>query len=90
MPVYEFLCETCGPFEQRRSYQEANGPAVCPSCQATAKRVYSVPVLLGGMAARRREEQRAEPRLVTRPLDETPVQPAKGRHPRGRPWQLGH
>lgn len=43
MPNYEFLCEGCGPFEERRSFAEAGDPVMCPSCGEEARRIYSMP-----------------------------------------------
>lgn len=43
MPSYDFVCEECGPFEQRRSFAEADAPMTCPSCGLVARRVYSMP-----------------------------------------------
>jgi putative FmdB family regulatory protein len=39
MPVYEYLCEGCGPFKLMRSMSEYELPADCPLCQASAPRV---------------------------------------------------
>jgi putative FmdB family regulatory protein len=92
MPIYEFLCETCGPFEQRRSMEESSLPMDCPTCQATAKRIYSTPgfILMPG-SLRKRIESSAEPKVVTRPKREEPPPPPKLQAKTdGRPWQLDH
>ena len=39
MPVYEYLCEGCGPFTQMRPMAESELPSECPDCAATAQRV---------------------------------------------------
>jgi putative FmdB family regulatory protein len=39
MPVYEYLCEGCGPFTLMRSMSEYELPADCPLCQTSAPRV---------------------------------------------------
>jgi putative FmdB family regulatory protein len=39
MPVYEYLCEGCGPFTLMRSMSEYELPADCPLCEASAPRV---------------------------------------------------
>jgi hypothetical protein len=36
MPTYEFLCATCGLFEQRRSLHEAGDPMLCPTCEVVS------------------------------------------------------
>ena len=42
MPLYEFRCRSCGPFDLRREMQDTAAPARCPSCHEPATRVYSV------------------------------------------------
>jgi putative FmdB family regulatory protein len=42
VPLYEFRCSTCGPFDLRRTMQEATQAAHCPSCTQPAQRLYSV------------------------------------------------
>jgi putative FmdB family regulatory protein len=32
VPVYEFVCGDCGPFEQQRSFTELGDPIACASC----------------------------------------------------------
>ena len=91
MPVYEFLCATCGSFEQRRSLQDAGEPMACPMCQIVATRIYSTAgLILTSGTVRRRIERSAEPRVVKRlsPAESSPaLLQRSGRTP---PWQLGH
>ena len=42
MPLYEFRCPQCGPFDLRRGMQDVAHAAVCPSCDQPARRVYAV------------------------------------------------
>lgn len=42
MPLYEFRCQTCGPFDLHRDMQDSADIARCPSCDQPARRVYSV------------------------------------------------
>lgn len=92
MPTYEFLCTTCGPFEQRRSLTEAGDPMTCPLCQQVAQRIYSTSgVILASAAARRRIAQSTEPAVVTRQASEEPLSPRTlQQSAHSRPWQLGH
>jgi len=39
MPVYEYLCDDCGPFTEMRPMAECDAPHDCPRCAATAPRV---------------------------------------------------
>ena len=91
MPIYEFLCEDCGPFEERRSFEEA-GEAACPECGAEARRVYTMPntkrVPAGLSKAMDRAEKSAhEPEIVRRRIG---GDQGKHRHSHGRPWAMGH
>jgi putative FmdB family regulatory protein len=92
MPVYEFLCGGCGPFEQRRSFSEAGDPPPCPSCGGEARRVYSMPhtrkmptALSGAMD--RAEKSVHEPEVARRPVGGAEK---RRHHSHGRPWALGH
>ncbi len=94
MPLYEFVCRECGPFEERRSLEEPREMVSCPGCGAGARRVYSVPgvkrIAPGLSGAMDRVEKSAhEPEVVRRPAGD--VAPGHGhRHAHGRPWALGH
>jgi putative FmdB family regulatory protein len=44
MPLYEFRCPRCGPFDLRCDMQDAAAQAPCPSCTQPARRRYSVGV----------------------------------------------
>lgn len=43
MPVYEYRCPACGPFDLRRAFDQAVQPASCPACASPARRVYTSP-----------------------------------------------
>ena len=92
MPIYEFLCEDCGSFEEQRSFKEAGKAAACPGCGVEARRLYTMPntnrVPAGLSKAMDRAEKSAhEPETVRRRVggDE-----GKHRHSHGRPWAIGH
>lgn len=66
MPLYEYRCPQCGPFDVRRTLEEASTPLSCPACTAPARRVYTPPgtaslnrLLSGAGAADRRRVDRA-------------------------------
>lgn len=42
MPLYEYRCAYCGPFEQHRRFDQANLPLECPGCHAPAARAFTV------------------------------------------------
>jgi putative FmdB family regulatory protein len=39
MPVYEYLCDDCGPFTDMRPMAECAAPQDCPQCEISAPRV---------------------------------------------------
>jgi putative FmdB family regulatory protein len=42
VPLYEFRCPRCGPFDLRCDMQDAAQAAPCPSCAQPAERIYTV------------------------------------------------
>lgn len=55
MPVYDYFCAGCGPFEVFRPMSEFKSPAACPDCgQPAARMIGSAPALsLMSQAVRR-------------------------------------
>lgn len=92
MPVYEFRCEDCGTFEQLRNMSEASKPMLCPICQTTAKRIYSVAGLIKTpYALSSRIERSAEPRVVSKSeIKKSENHKHHHDHHHGRPWMIGH
>lgn len=44
MPLYSFICPTCGThFDERLSFQDSASSVTCPSGHQGVKRVYSTP-----------------------------------------------
>ncbi|CAL8900536.1 hypothetical protein KVA01_22390 [Kocuria varians] len=41
MPVYEFRCEACGPFDAHHAMAQVPRSERCPACGADARRVFS-------------------------------------------------
>jgi putative FmdB family regulatory protein len=39
MPVYEYLCNDCGPFTDMRPMAECDLPRDCPQCEAASPRI---------------------------------------------------
>lgn len=51
MPVYEYVCDRCGPFEELRPIAAFDQPCPCPECGLSAGRnLVSAPALGGGGA----------------------------------------
>jgi putative FmdB family regulatory protein len=49
MPIYEYLCKSCGPFNAMRPMAEYELPLACPRCDASAPRVLLTAPSLAGM-----------------------------------------
>lgn len=71
MPLYEYECRDCGPFEAMRPLAESAQPGECPGCGGAAPRaILTAPAFAGMPAATRQahatnERSRHEPRRVS-------------------------
>ena len=105
MPIYDYLCPTCGPFEERRPMIESKASATCANCRAAAPRMPAAPRLNlmssnNRIAETRNEKSAHEPGVVHRMAGHDAHARGKhahhahagghGRHPSPRPWMLGH
>ena len=84
MPLYEFRCPHCGPFDLRRDMQAVPAAAVCPSCDQPARRIFSV-AEFRPRSGPLREVGKADRARVDRALSGEPVvtgPPAGRRFPR--------
>jgi putative FmdB family regulatory protein len=54
MPVYEYMCDACGPFTAIRPVAEFDRPTPCPICEAKAPRVLLTAPNFASMDLRRR------------------------------------
>lgn len=86
MPLYEFRCHDCGPFDQWLTLAECSNPITCPSCEKPARRIFSPPSVLSGSL--RLKKENPEPQLVKRDRDPEPSRVRS--HTNGRPWMIGH
>lgn len=84
MPLYEFRCPRCGPFDLRRDMQAAAAAEDCPACEQPARRIYTVAEFrprTGPLRdARRADRARVDRALSGEPLVTGP--PAGRRLPR--------
>ena len=89
MPLYDYKCERCGPFEVWHKMAEAGSPRTCPDCNNTAIRVFTVPNIGLSSGSLIKKVGLPDPRIVKRQ-----VEPAKPKNqsakPGSRPWMLGH
>lgn len=92
MPLYDFRCATCGPFEERRPLAESSDAATCGACGAEAARVYRSPAIGGqrsaaGLADAVDDRSRHDPARVVG----VPGSGGHGHdHGPSRPWQIAH
>jgi putative FmdB family regulatory protein len=54
MPVYDYLCDRCGPFTEMRPMSDYAAPHECPVCGGKAPRVLLTAPHFAAMAADRR------------------------------------
>jgi putative FmdB family regulatory protein len=97
MPVYDYACETCGPFATSRSIADFAAPCSCPDCGADAPRALARPFFPTMGAATRiahatNERSRHEPRRHSagcgccKPASEGAAKSFPGQ----RPWMISH
>lgn len=55
MPLYDYLCEDCGPFSDSRPMAECDDPGECPACRTLAPRALLTAPRLACMPAGRRQ-----------------------------------
>src|SRR6476619_7642990 len=99
MPVYDYHCATCGPFESNRPMKESSDPAACPQCNALTARVLVAPSLNLMQASTRKaeicnEKSANAPEVVTRITPDASHRAHDAhdhrRHKPTRPWRVGH
>lgn len=104
MPIYDYLCQSCGPFEKRRAMTESQQPSICPTCGQPAPRMMTVVRLnlMPGnkhMAEERNERNAHEPGVLEKAGSREHVSQTDGKsghvhhdHSRSfsRPWMIGH
>jgi putative FmdB family regulatory protein len=94
MPIYQFACARCGPFDLQRPMADAAAPAACPDCEAAAVRVFLAPASKAPLAAGVRAGLAAEERSREAPAHVNGRQIGHGHHHHAtggsRPWQLSH
>jgi putative FmdB family regulatory protein len=85
MPLYEFECRACGPFEASRPIAQASSPLRCPTCRRPAPRILSAVAIGSGIRA----PAGSEPRRMVKRAPREPVAP-RPHASHGRPWMMGH
>ena len=67
MPVYDYLCDDCGPFTDMRPMAECDYPQECPHCETTAPRVFLTAPNFSCMPADRRKAHATNERSAHAP-----------------------
>ncbi|UHC20137.1 zinc ribbon domain-containing protein (plasmid) [Methylobacterium currus] len=102
MPVYDYSCESCGPFTALRPMAQFRDPHHCPDCGAACGRAFLTAPRLSGMAAGLKaahatnEQSRHAPKRshgagcgCCAPKRMAAPAAAKG-FPAARPWMISH
>ena len=77
MPVYDYLCEACGPFSEMRPMAECEKPSECPHCGATAPRAYLTAPYYAGMSSELRVAHATNERSAHAPKTLSGMNPKK-------------
>lgn len=67
MPVYEYFCDTCGPFEALAPMARYSEPCDCPDCAAPAPRVMMTAPNLAVMSSSIRKAHETNERSADSP-----------------------
>jgi putative FmdB family regulatory protein len=67
MPVYEYLCNDCGPFTNMRPMAECDEPDDCPACGTEAPRVILTAPRFSTMSNSKRQAHATNERSANAP-----------------------
>lgn len=68
MPLYDYLCDRCGPFTEMRPMSDYDVPQECPACGERAPRVFLTAPYFAAMPADRRLAHATNERSAAAPL----------------------
>ncbi|MBN9671952.1 FmdB family zinc ribbon protein [Roseibium aggregatum] len=89
MPVYDYLCTSCGPITASRPMSAHADPIECPACKQEAPRAILQAPHMSGLspdsrnAHERNETARHAPKFSTKADREDRARETKKRHPAG-------
>jgi putative FmdB family regulatory protein len=104
MPIYQYLCASCGPVDAMRRIADRDAPHPCPHCGASMRRDVAGGVMLSLMPQARRDAFATNERSTHAPKSSAAMghrhgpncgcgkstkTGMKGR-PAGRPWMISH
>ncbi len=102
MPIYEYICDDCGPFTEMERMARASDPKPCPSCDRPSRRGISAPFLAdmdpkNRVAHQHNEKSAHEPRVGNVKKHDHGHRGHKHGHgghrhvhKGSRPWMIGH
>ncbi|MDT7953366.1 MAG: zinc ribbon domain-containing protein [Acetobacteraceae bacterium] len=106
MPVYEYLCGSCGPFSAMRPMSAYAAPAPCEGCGAAAPRALLTAPAFSGMDQGVRRAHATNERSANAPIQSRKHPPSCGccrpagkrvaeavgakSFPAARPWMISH
>jgi putative FmdB family regulatory protein len=79
MPMYEYLCDTCGAFAEVRPMAEYDRPAACPGCGIEAPRVILTAPAFSSMSRTQRLAHVTNERAANSPRTLAETKAAHGR-----------
>ncbi|WP_332118515.1 zinc ribbon domain-containing protein [Azorhizobium caulinodans] len=68
MPVYDYMCEDCGPFTQMHPMSVCADPQACPDCGLLAPRAFLSAPYFAGMDSARRSAIATNERSANAPM----------------------
>ena len=83
MPVYDYMCESCGAFTALRPMSKSAEPCGCPDCGAPASRTYLTFPNIGGMNPARRNAFETNERSAHAPKLSKKAERESGAHAPG-------
>ena len=78
MPVYDYLCDACGPFTEMRPMAECDLPHACPDCGANAPRALLTAPYFSCVSAERRRAHAVNERSAHAPKSSAEFKAAHG------------
>ncbi|MCW5624683.1 MAG: zinc ribbon domain-containing protein [Burkholderiales bacterium] len=75
MPVYEYLCDTCGGFDALRPMARASEPHACPDCGEDAPRAMLSAPAFSGMSSATRTAHAINERSAHAPKESGKLEP---------------
>ena len=67
MPVYDYLCQRCGPFTEMRPMAQSDAPHACPQCGKSAPRAFLTAPYCASMSAELRTAHATNERSASAP-----------------------